>query len=702
MQPPASNGVNPLRPTPTPSRFARETSRLVGAGRPPRLMLENLANRFQTFVLVGLVTLLSLVFVLQFGGPQAEGCTAGGASYAARVDGETISGGDFNAAYVLAGFNRRTPEQQRSQRLWAAVLEGLVERSLLAEEARRLGYHVTDQDVTDRFMSEGSIRLSLGVDSPIQGGEVPVQVRDEEGRADAEAARRLIRNYLGRSVGEFTLSQIEEELAERMRQTIRATVEISDAEVWEAYVRERDNARIKYVRFEPAYYRESLEPTDAELRTWMSDNADAVDAEYEQNRHLYTGLDPQVRTRHLVIQATRDQDETARAEARARADVALARIRGGEDFGEVAREVSEDESARRGGDLGYLPRGRRAASYDDVAFAMEVGDVSDVVESPVGFHVIEVLGKREGDVPVEEAKLELTERLYREARAGELAEEAAREGLAALEAHGIDQLDAWLGARARGEAYVAPTPVVEGEEATEDTELPEGADESDPANPLAPRVAESSSFGRTGTPVQGPFDNTPLVRDVFMRTMEDPRPSEPIQLGNIYVIYELTERQEATREDFEGEVEERLRGGLLQAKQRETLDLYVRQLRDRAQTEGRVRIRSNDLEVEVEGNGRVSSLPSGIDCGTDCTAAFEFGNMVQLRAEPAPGATFVGWSEGCSGSETTCVVTATTAQSVTARFNGGSAPRATSTSTESDEDEADEAPEADDEPAAEE
>ena len=78
-------------------------------------MLESLASRFQTIVLVALVTLLCLVFVLQFGGPQAEGCTASGASFAAKVDGDTISAGDFNAAYILAGFNRRSSEEQRSQ-----------------------------------------------------------------------------------------------------------------------------------------------------------------------------------------------------------------------------------------------------------------------------------------------------------------------------------------------------------------------------------------------------------------------------------------------------------------------------------------------------------------------------------------------------------------------------------------------------------
>ena len=81
-------------------------------------MFEKLAARLQTYVLVALVTLLSAVFVLQFGGPQAEGCTAGGTAFAAKVDGETVSAGEFGSLYRFLGFNRAPTEQQRREQLW--------------------------------------------------------------------------------------------------------------------------------------------------------------------------------------------------------------------------------------------------------------------------------------------------------------------------------------------------------------------------------------------------------------------------------------------------------------------------------------------------------------------------------------------------------------------------------------------------------
>ncbi|MEM7604769.1 MAG: peptidylprolyl isomerase [Myxococcota bacterium] len=632
-------------------------------------MLDSFVKRFQSFVLVGLVGLLSLVFILQFGGPQAEGCTTGGSTYAARVDGETISAGDFNAAYILAGFNRRSTEEQRSQGLWRAVLDGLIERNLLATEARQLGYHVTADEVMDRLADEETVRLSLGVDAPIAGGPVPVQVRDEDGRFDAEAAERLIRNYLRRHVGEFTQAQIEEELAERMRQTVRASVSVSDEEVWEGYVRERDSARIKYVYYKNSFFRRQLEPTEDDLRAWIAENGEAVDAAYEANRSDYTNLEPQVRTRHILFRAPAE-DEEARAEARTKAEAALARVNGGEDFAAVATDISEDAvSARRGGDLGYQRQGENNSAYDEAAFALEIGAISAIVETPLGLHIIKLEGKREGDVPEDEAKLELSRDLYLDARSKEMAREGAESALTRLrEGMSLDDLDAQL----------APQP----EEGAERAEGEDGEEvEAPERDPNAPAVTESSSFSRTGRPITG-IDSTELVRDVFSRSLETPLPEEVLQVPTGFIVYKLTEREEATREEFEDGVSDRIREGLLRAKERQAVELFVRELRGRADREGRIRVTLHDLNLSVVGDGVVTSEPAGIRCGDSCEAPFSFAQMVQLTAEAAPGGRFLGWSGACAGTQSTCIVSLSTDQAVSARFREGVASASSSGSEE--------------------
>jgi len=561
-------------------------------------MLESFLKRAYTYVVGGVVVLLSVVFALQFGGPQAEGCSAGGAMFAAKVYGQTISEGDFRAAYVLAGFDRYPPQVAEQNKFRQVTLNGLIERALLARAARDIGLRVSEEDVWGELAEKGTTRLSLGVDAPdsLPSGEIPIPVRNRDGDFDEEAARRFIQYGLRRSVQEYGEAQVEELLAQRMRDTILASVEVSPREIWESYVRERDQVTLKYVRFTPSYYRDTLEVTDAAVTEWTEENAERVDREYQANRFRYTGLDPQVHARHILIKASPDASEDLRAVARQRAQALLARSRAGEDFAALARENSEDtETARRGGDLGFNPRGRMVAPFDEAQFSLEAGQISDIVESRFGFHIIQVLAKREGDVPEAEAKQEIGERLFRESRAEDLARRAARDGLAALrEGTSMDELDTRLG-------NAIPEP---------ESESPEGEDNEPAVDPLAPRVETTRPFGRGGAPITAAFDNGPLVRAAFELTDEAPLPEEPIQLGTDFFVIRLEERQVASQEGFTDEIRDRIHEGLTRAKEREALRVYVHALRQAAESEGALRINEEILAGDSPGAEQEEEAPS--------------------------------------------------------------------------------------------
>ncbi len=540
-------------------------------------MLEKIASKFQTAVLIGLVTLLSAVFVIQFGGPQAEGCTAGGASYAVRVYGKTVSEGDFRASYVLAGFNRYPIANQRALGLRQAVVDGFVERALLARVARELGFRVSEDDVMKRLASRGTVLFSLGQSAPAsyrQLGEIPIDVKDANGEFDPERAKQFIQNYLRRSVGEFAEAQIEETLAKRMRETIQATVVVSPQEVWDAFVRETDRAQIKYVRFTPGFYADTVDTSEQEIQRWMKANEKKLDTEYKDNLHRFTNLEPQVRARHILIKVASDADAEVKETARARIETALTRARAGADFANLAKEFSEDSTSKKGGDLGYNPRGRMVAEFDKVQFSLKPGEVSDVVETQFGFHIIKVEDKREGDVPKAEAKRELANELYREASASKLAQKAATVALDAVRTGTTwDELQGQFGSR-------------------EDT-------------PLAPQVTETTEFGRTDSPIQGPFDSGPLVQAAFAQSVEDPLPKQPIQLGNDYFIFGVQSRVLPEKEKFTADTKERLMLGLMQSKQRETLNGYITGLRKRAESSGDVAVSPSILlygdEKKTEG-----------------------------------------------------------------------------------------------------
>ena len=340
-----------------------------------------------------LVILISVVFVLQFGGPQADGIVSAGMQYAAKVNGDLITAGDFNAAYRLANFDQQPEEQQERYGMRDLVLNGLIETKLLAQEARELGYEIESIEIMRNLAQNGRAYLRLGYDAPEgfspANGQVQVPVFDRSNRFDEEYARGWIQHRLNRSVAEFSEMQVEYALAERMIQTVGSTVEISSRELWSAFESEKERAQIKYVRFSPRYYSDTLDIDDAAVTAWMAENQDAVDSAYESEASNFSDLEEQVRARHILIRSAESDEEADRTAARERAEGLLAQLRGGADFVLLARLNSDDSSnAPRGGDLGWNPRGRMVGPFDEAQFATPEGQLSDVVETRFGYHII--------------------------------------------------------------------------------------------------------------------------------------------------------------------------------------------------------------------------------------------------------------------------------------------------------------------------
>lgn len=113
-----------------------------------------------------------------------------------------------------------------------------------------------------------------------------------------------------------------------------------------------------------------------------------VEAWFKQNRDKYSAPEL-VRARHILVSPTSTSEAADRA-ARAKATALLARVRGGEEFAKVAREASEDEPTRsKGGDLGTFARGVMLHGFEEAAFQMQPGQISDLVRTEAGYHIIQ-------------------------------------------------------------------------------------------------------------------------------------------------------------------------------------------------------------------------------------------------------------------------------------------------------------------------
>ncbi len=121
----------------------------------------------------------------------------------------------------------------------------------------------------------------------------------------------------------------------------------------------------------------------------------------------------EVRASHILIRSAETDSAAVRADARKKVEGVLAELRGGRDFADAAKQHSQDPgSAQNGGDVGYFARGRMVPQFEAAAFTLEIGKVSDIVETPFGFHILKVAEKRASRlIPIEEVRDKIVEYL---------------------------------------------------------------------------------------------------------------------------------------------------------------------------------------------------------------------------------------------------------------------------------------------------
>jgi parvulin-like peptidyl-prolyl isomerase len=138
------------------------------------------------------------------------------------------------------------------------------------------------------------------------------------------------------------------------------------------------------------YLEESIVPeveiSEDEMRLYYGENIDRM------------RQPERVRVRHILVAVADDASEQERSQARERAAELQRRARAGEDFAALAYESSDDESRAQGGELPWIVRGQTVPSFERAAFALEPGELSPIVETPLGLHVIKAIDHQEGRV----------------------------------------------------------------------------------------------------------------------------------------------------------------------------------------------------------------------------------------------------------------------------------------------------------------
>jgi len=150
---------------------------------------------------------------------------------------------------------------------------------------------------------------------------------------------------------------------------------------------------------------------DAHIAQKAAVSDQEIKAFYESRPALFKQPE-QVRASHILIKVEPQADESQKATARNKIEEIQQRLQKGEDFAALAQEFSQCPSSAKGGDLGYFRRGQMVKPFEEAAFALRPGEVSDVVETRFGYHLIKVIDKKpESTISYEEIKDKLQEHL---------------------------------------------------------------------------------------------------------------------------------------------------------------------------------------------------------------------------------------------------------------------------------------------------
>jgi len=135
---------------------------------------------------------------------------------------------------------------------------------------------------------------------------------------------------------------------------------------------------------------------------------------YEENKEGFAESE-KVRARHILIKVSPDVSDQEKADAESKIQVVLKEARDGADFAELAKKNSECPSASQGGDLGYFTRGQMVKPFEEAAFALEPGQISEIVETQFGYHIILVQDKKpRRQLELEEVSEQIRKALYDE------------------------------------------------------------------------------------------------------------------------------------------------------------------------------------------------------------------------------------------------------------------------------------------------
>jgi peptidyl-prolyl cis-trans isomerase D len=548
----------------------------------------------------------------------------------------------------------------------------LITGKALVVEAKRLGLKATDDDVRDE-LQHGRYAATF-----FPGGTFIGQ----------EAYQNLLaENDMTPTV--FEQGVKDEILQRKVINLVTSGVTVSDQEIHAEFEKENTQAKFDYAVLSEEDLRKGLHPTDAELKAYYDRNKatynnsipekrkvqyvfldrtkildsisvtpQELQAYYDQHRDEFR-VPEQVKVSHILIKTPLPGpdgkvDQKALDAARAKAEDILKQLKAGAKFDELAKKYSEDPgSAKVGGELGWIGRGRTVPEFEKAAFSLAKGQISGLVQSSYGFHIIRVEDKQEAHLKTLAEVKDQIEPLVKQQKASRLADDEANALLAAARDSGIGKaaavstdfvsksdtlpgigvspqfMDSVFSAPEKGGPELAQLPpgyAVFEVEAIKPPATPtfeeirtrlENEFKNERANALLTQktqelsdrakaehdlkraakelgaTVKTSDFVLPNGQVPDIGSMTGPASVVF--TLKPGEISGPISAGSNGVVIQVLDKQPPSDADFAAK-RDQIRDSLLQAKKQDVLDVFVANLRQQMQKAGKIQVNEQEMK----------------------------------------------------------------------------------------------------------
>ena len=638
---------------------------------------------FKKIVLSGLLLLICAAMVIAFVPGIGSNDSLSKPGVVAKVDGEDITSEEVretargmlqqqgaqlgaNAALLLPFFAQRAADQ-------------LVDRQALVAEAQHLGFKATPQEIKDELQHGRYSEIFF------PGGNFIGQAEYETLLQQHNLTPTIFEDSVGKEI-----------LISKLQALITGSASVSDAAIRQEFDKQNTKVKFEYAVLKQDDIKKGLHPTTEELKAYYDSHLktyansipekrevkyvqidlskvasgvqitqDELQSYYNQHRDQYR-VPEQAKVSHILIKTPLPGpdgkvDEKGVAEAQKRAEDILKQLKAGANFEELAKKYSEDPgSAKEGGSLGWIGKGRTVPEFEKAAFSQPIGKVGDLVKSSYGFHIIRVDARQDAHMKTLEEVKDQIEPILKQQKAQQIAQKQADDLLQLAKTKGLDAAAAAKGlpvvtsdffSRKDMVPGLGPSPqFMDAVFTTAEKSPPEMAPTTQGFavfDLLAVKPQSTPTFDEIRSRVEEEFKNersnillsqkTQELSDrakaehdlkkaakelgAELKTSEFVAPdgqvpdigsmtgqaavafsmkpgdiSGPITSGSNGVVIDVTDVQAPSEADFAAK-RDQIRDNLLQAKEQELFGLFVTNLREQMEKSGKIKINQDELKA---------------------------------------------------------------------------------------------------------